>query len=327
MDGQAPEAPLSVDDVAAFLVANPQADQAPGTEQDGDKSAQADNLDADFKAEDADKPDEPDDDGKEPASEKAESQTSGRKFKVPVKGEDGADSMLEVDEKELIAGYQRHADYTRKTQDLGNREREATELVERKHTEYRTHYMQQSELALRTVQMLAGLKSDAELADLAQTNPSAWVAERQRSDLIKGAMSQIAQGMQHEQQQAEAKKQENADKVFHTTWGVLGKEGIDKPKLQTIFDGVHKAYGVERERFANVTDPKLVLIMRDAMRYRDLQEKTAAARQKVQAAPKLPPPRQAVPRREQVNATLERRFKSGKAGTRDLASWIAANHA
>lgn len=338
MDGQADTAPSTINDLAAFLVDNPTADHEEDAAPETAKPTEdVDNLDGDDKPADEaegaspgpdDEETDPDDPDKVATSKKPEEdQTSGRKYKVPVKGEDGADSTLEVDEKELIAGYTRHADYTRKTQELGTREREATELVERKLTEGRSHFMQQSELALRTVETLAGLKSDAEMAELAQSNPGAWVAEKQRTDAIRGVMAQIANGMQAETQQTDAKQREEATKAFHSAWGTLGKEGIDKPKLQAIFEGVAKNYGFERERFGKISDPKLVLLMRDALSFRELKEKSAAAKVKVQAAPKLPAARQSVPRQAQVNQTLDRRFRNGRAGTRDLAAWISNNNA
>lgn len=116
IDGQADTGPESMDDLADFLVDNPEADAFEEQEV-----ADAPDDD-DSPAEDADD-----------ASEDDAEQTSGRKFKVTVKGDDGADQTLEVDDKELIAGYQRHADYTRKTQELGSKEREITQVLAQKH--------------------------------------------------------------------------------------------------------------------------------------------------------------------------------------------------
>jgi len=327
-------APVSMDDVAAFLVDNPEADQAgddlpnddePGNQPDNsDVDQNPDGNDADGAGPDSDDPDV-DPDADDPDAADATPKQTSQKFKVPVKGEDGSDTTVEVDEKELIAGYQRHADYTRKTQELGNREREAHELVSRRLEEGRNHYMQEAQKAHAAIRMLAGLKSDAEMAQLAQTDQGAWVQERARAEAIKGVLSQIEQGMSHEQQQLHQQTLQAQQAEFHKAWGVLGQEGIDKPKLQGIFEGVAKNYGVEQSRFANVTDPKVVLIMRDALAYRELKAKTAAVKKDVKSAPKLPAPRQNVPQKEQANKRLDQKFRSGKAGTKDLAAWIASH--
>ncbi len=326
-------APVSMDDVAAFLVDNPEADLAgslpnddgPGDELDNpDVDQNPDGDDADGAGPDSDE-DDADPDKDTPADDDAAQKQTSQKFKVTVKGVDGADLVQEVDEKELIAGYQRHADYTRKQQELGNREREAHELVSRRLEEGRNHYMQEAQKAHAAIRVLAGLKSDAEMAQLAQTDQAAWVQERARAEAIKGVLSQIEQGMSVEQQQAQQQTQAAQQQEFHKAWGVLGQAGIDKPKLKGIFDGVAKSYGVEESRFANVTDPKVVLIMRDALAYRELKTKTEAVKKEVKTAPKLPPPRQNVPKSEQANKRLDQKFRSGRAGTRDLASFLLNN--
>lgn len=319
-----------MDDLADFLVDNPEADQTddlPNDDEPGtpDNSDGAQNPDDDSgSGPDSDDPDadpETDDPDAADAAQKQQSQ----KFKVTVKGEDGADIEQEVDAKELIAGYQRHADYTRKTQELSNREREAHELVSRRLEEGRNHYMQEAQKAHAAIRMLAGLKTDAEMAVLAQTDEKAWVQERARAEAINGVLAQIEHGMSLEQQQLQHQQQAAQQQEFQKAWGVLGQQGIDKPKLKSIFDGVGKAYGVEESRFAGVTDPKVVLIMRDALAYRELQERASKVKKDVKNAPNLPAPRQRVPQQEQANKRLDQKFRSGKAGTKDLAAWIASH--
>jgi hypothetical protein len=316
-DGQADNGPGDFDDLAQFLVDNPEADtedeSQPSEESPEDNSEeQTEDAPADEEAEDAE-------------SEKPKEQTSGLKFKVPVKGEDGSDTTIEVDEKELIAGYQRHADYTRKTQDLANREREVTQQVAAKLEEGRDHYLQQAQLARAAVLQLAGLKSPQEMAQLAQTDPAAWVAESQRANAIQSVLSQLEQGMTHEQQLAQAKQQEEAQREISRAWGVLGQQGIDKPKLVEIYDKVSTKYGIPKGMLEGLTNPQAVLIMRDALAYQGLKDKKAQVTAKVKEAPKLPPQRQSVPKNEQRNQQLNKRFATGKAKLGDLAAFIANN--
>ena len=125
MDGQAELAPVSADDLAQFLIDNPDADR---TDEPQENAAPTDDAPseedkAESETEDDDSQDDPD-----VNPEDADNPTSGRKFKVTVKGEDGADLEQEVDETELIAGYQRHAEFTRKTQALAQREEQAVEV-------------------------------------------------------------------------------------------------------------------------------------------------------------------------------------------------------
>lgn len=314
-NGQADTGPGNFDDLAQFLVENPEADiedeSQPSEEPQEDTSEEI--------PEDA-----PADEEAEADSEKPKEQTSGLKFKVPVKGEDGLDTTIEVDEKELIAGYQRHADYTRKTQDLANREREVTQQVAAKLEEGRGHYLQQAQLARAAVLQLAGLKSPQEMAQLAQTDPAAWVAESQRTQAVQSVLQQLEQGMTQEQQLAQAKQQEEHAREISRAWGVLGQHGIDKPKLISMYDQASAKYGIPKEMLEGLTNPQAVLILRDALAFQGLKEKKAEVTAKVDKAPKLPQ-RQSVPKNEQVNRQLSRKFASGKAKLNDLAAFIASN--
>lgn len=325
MDGQADTAPVSADEVARFLVDNPDSDRADDTqeaqpsgaspEQDTDEP---DNVDG--SPEEGDEGEEPDD-----APEQPQDPTSGRKFKVTVKGEDGADLEQEVDEKELIAGYQRHADYTRKTQELARREEQATEVVKAKVAEAQTQFVQQAQMAQAAVLQLAGLKSPQEMMALAQADPAGYVAEMARADQVRGVLTNIQNQIQQAQFQQQQERQQEMQQAYARCWGVIGQKGIDKPKLQHIFETVMKDYGVPQERFSNLNDPALVLIMNDAVAYRELQRKKAEVTKKAADAPRLPQ-KQSVPRNDTREKRQVERLRSGRGSRDDLAAFIARNN-
>lgn len=321
MDGQAESAPLSADDVAQFLIDNPEADgaddqqaTAPTDESPSDEDKEAPETDDDG----------PDDDADDESDEQPDP-TSQRKFKVTVKGEDGTDLETEVEEKELIAGYQRQADYTRKTQELARREEHATEIVRAKVTEAQTHYVQQAQMAQALVAQLAGLRSPEEMLELSRVDPAGYVAEQARQQqvhsMIAGLQNRWQQEQFHAQQAQQAAMQEN----FARCWGVLGQKGIDKPKLQRIFETVSKDYGIPPERFATVSDPAVVMVMRDAVAYRELQRKTTEVTSKAAAAPRLPP-KQSVPRNDAPDKKRVERLRTGRGSRDDLAAFIAQNN-
>lgn len=312
--GQADTSPVTTDDLAAFLTDNPDADQPTEEEEEAPSDAPANGADDDPAS--APDPDDPDDPDAPPA------QTSDRKHKVTVKGEDGADQEIEVEEKELIAGYQRHADYTRKTQELGNKEREVTQALATKHQEMQSHYVQQAQLARTAIVQLAGLKSEQEMAVLAQTDPTAWVQERQRASAIQGVMAQIEQGLQQEQAQRDRLLEQNRNAAFKQAWDVLQTEGFDRPKLETLYEKASKTFGFTKDELATLMDPKAVLVLRDALAFRDLKAKKAEVTQQAAKAPPLPAQRQTVPKQEQRLKSLNTRFASGKAKLSDLAAFI-----
>ncbi|OUM01754.1 hypothetical protein A8M77_14425 [Variovorax sp. JS1663] len=220
--------------------------------------------------------------------------------------------MIEVDEKEMIAGYQRHADYTRKTMELGERERQAFDVVQQRLSEGLENYAQQAVKARNAIVKLAQLKTDAELAQLAASDPNAYVIEDARRRAIQATLEEIDSDMREAVQQHQERAKGEEAKAFSAAWGVLGQNGINKEKLAGIFGDIAKLYGIEKERFAVVKDPRLVLIMRDAAELHKLREKAKGVRQKV-------------PQGERVSKQVEQRFKTGRARTSDLTSFLMKN--
>lgn len=336
-DGQADSsAPGTLDDLAALLQDNPTLDPEHEA-QPKEKSATKPGTEDDQAAGDDDTPDddtarapedtdehagEPDEDEPE---RKAEDRTSERKIKVTTKGDDGEDVTRELSESEVVKGYMRQADYTRGKQELARKEAEAFELVTTHVQGYSKRYMDESAKQLATIQALAGLRSPEEMAILATQDPGEWVKEQQRERAISAVQMQIEQSMQAEKQRMEQHTQQLAQQQFQKAWGVLGQAGIDKPTLKTIFESIKTNYGIPDERFANINDPKLVFIMRDAAAYRALQDKKAIVTKKAQEAPRLPPQRQSVPRNERLAKQLDARFKGGKAKLDDLAAYFHMN--
>ena len=316
MSGQAESAPGNLDDLASFLEDKP---LEASDEQEDDATPQEDSQEEPDEAESA-----VDESEAEATEEEAEDQPSAT-FKVTVKGEDGADQTLDVDQKELIAGYQRQRDYTVKTQALAERERQAFEVVTQEIEKSRAHYMQQAQMAHMAVRELAGLRSDEEMAVLAQTDPSLWVQEQQRAAAVRTRLQQIQQGVQSEQAQAQQMQAQQRQQLFSKAWDVLQEKGIDKPKLAGIYQEASKRYGFGEQEFANVYDPRIVLALRDAVAYRALHDKKPAVQQKAQAAPKLPATKQPVARSETKIKQLETRFaRKGGAKLDDLAAYLSA---
>lgn len=320
MDGQADLAPISADDVAQFLIDNPEADGA-DTPQD---LALTDESPSDEDTDDAETQDDSPDDGEEDPAEQPDP-TSGRKIKVTVKGEDGADLVQEVDEKELIAGYQRHADYSRKTAELARREEQATEIVRAKVSEAQTHYVQQAQMAQALVARLAGLRSPEEMLELSRQDPAAYVAEQARQQQVHSMIAGLQNSWQQEQFQAQQAQQAAMQEQFSRCWGVLGQKGIDKPKLQRIFETVSKDYGIPPDRFATVSDPAVVMVMHDAVAYRELLKKKTEVTQKAAAAPRLPQ-KSNVPRNDAPDKKRVERLRSGRGSRDDLAAFIAQHN-
>ena len=322
MDGHAENAPDSLSDLASFLGDTPDA-ESPDEDMEHDESDDS-TAEGDTEDEESDGQEESDDE--ESDDEEAEDTPAPeRKLKVTVKGDDGTDQEIEVDEAEVVKGYQRQADYTRKTQELAQREHQAVEILKAKHDEFAQDYLSKAEASRAAIVQLAGLRGEDEMAQLAQSDPAAWVAENQRRQSIAAVLGQLDQQISAERQeierrQAEAMQQARSE-MFQRTWAELQKDGIDREKLGKAYSDVSKAYGFSGDELAQVLDHRQVRVMLDALAYRQLKEQKAVVQKKVDAAPKLP--QKATPTvKDRKTQQLEGRFKGGRAKLGDLASYL-----
>ena len=321
MDGQELSSPEAggLDELASFL--DTPEDQE-STEETEATTADESTGDADTDEEANDEQTEADDVAEE-ATDEAEKAAPVEKITVKVKGEDGQEETLELTPDEIASSYLRQKDYTKKTQALAARESEAVEFLTKKHDEIRSQYTAQAEAARAAVVQLAGLKTEAELSELAATDPAAWVAEVQRQkqigNYLQGIDKQLAAERQQAEQQSKQRQQQVLAKQYEATWQVLAAEKIDKPALSKIYGDVGKSYGFTESELANVYDHRLVKMMRDATAYQALKAAKPAVTKQVAAAPKLTSKQPNTQRKDQA---LESRFKSGRARLSDLAAYL-----
>lgn len=318
MDGQA-QAPESgdVNDLASFL------DQP---EEESTEEIEAGSVEALASDETTDEPTNDDSDEPEESDDEADAETAPvEKVTFKVKGEDGVEETVEATHEELASSYMRQKDYTKKTQALATRENEAVQFLTQKHEEIRQNYLSQAELTRSAIVNMAGLKSESEMAQLANTDPAAWVAENQRQRQIGNYLNELDDSIQSEKQeaaqQAGSAEQNRKSQLFNNTWAALQKEGIDRPKLESIYGAVTKSYGFSNDELATVLDHRMVQVMRDAVAFRALKAQKADVTKKVQAAPRMPT-RQAQPANERRDRDLDAKFKSGKAKLNDLAAFL-----
>lgn len=322
MSGHADTAPESLSDLASFLSDTPELEsEQEENEEISDEST--DEIDTD--EEDTDGQEKSDDEESSEDEDAEETPAPERKLKVTVKGDDGTEQEIEVDESELVKGYQRQADYTRKTQELSQREHQAVEILKAKHDEFAQEFLTKAEASRAAIVQLAGLRSAEEMAQLAQTDPAAWVAENQRQQSIYGVLSQLDQQIAAERQAIEQRQQQQIQQaraeMFQRSWAELQKDGVDRDRLAKAYQDVSKVYGFTQEELGQVLDHRQVRVMLDALAYRQLKEQKPAVQKKVSEAPKLPSKANPTPQ-SRKNVQLEKRFQGGRAKLNDLAAYL-----
>lgn len=326
-NGHANPAPETdgLDDLAGFLMGTPETE--PEDDEDG---ATADpGPDEDTQDEANDQEGDPEVDGDEPdaeADDKTEPPTDPIS-KVPLKNDDGTVTEIEVTQSELIKGYHRQSHFTKEMQALSERESNAFDFLKTKHEEVRNQYAEKAEFYHKAVSEMAGLRTESEMSQLAQSDPAAWVSENQRQQSIRNFLGQLDNSIRGErsqaQEQAERSKAQSIQQMTARAWSELTKEKIDKPALAKIYEGVNKTYGFSNEELGNVYDHRLVKMMRDATAYQALKAKAPEVTRKAATAPRMPAARQATPAQERKNKVLSDRFKGGRGSLNDLAAFLA----
>jgi hypothetical protein len=320
MDGQAESAPESggLADLVSFL------EDTPETESEEQESETQNESDATGEADTA----EDQNNGQEEESETSEEESEEEpatvdKVTFKVKGDDGSEQTVEATTEEIAASWMRQQDYTRKTQALAERENEAVQFLTKKHEEVRSQYLAQAELARAAVVQMAGLRTEEEMAQLAQSDPSAWVAESQRQRQISAFISGLNQQIEAERQQSQAMQEQQLSmqrqQQGRQAWQELSKAGIDQPKLAKIYSDVNKSYGFTSQELETVYDHRMVKVMADAVAYRELMAKKPKVMQKAQQAVRIPQT-QAQPAQERRSRETEMKFRSGRAKLNDLVA-------
>lgn len=250
----------------------------------------------------------------------------GRTFKVSVKGDDGADQTIEVNEKERAAGYLRHADFTRKTMELADQRRKVMELADNRMQTAEQAAMQEIQRSQALIIELAQIPSPQQLAHLAATDPAKYPAEHARVEALKAKIAELDGRFNAWKAAQEQRQKQHLEELFRECWANLTPDGIDKPKLEATFTAVQKLYGIPADRFEKINDPKLIRMMIDAVAFRDLKAKAAGSAKEALAnarRPQLPAQRQTTPQATKQSRALNGRFDSKRGGSiRDLGAYI-----
>lgn len=224
--------------------------------------------------------DEADDETEESEEVEGEEEAApvAKTFKVKVDGEE-----VEVPEDELLKGYSRTQDYTRKTQQLAE-QRKAAEA------EYEQVRSERAQYAQLLGQLAAKLEAEPQVdQELQYTDPIAYaqqVAQVYQYQSQKQAIAQEQQRLsmiQQQEQAAQTQKYLAEQSELLTTlipdWVDADVAKAEKAKIREVA----KQYGYGDEELAQLYDARAVALMRDAMKYRDL----VAKRQEVkpQASP------------------------------------------
>ena len=228
-----------------------------------------------------------------------------------------------VNLNELMKGYSRESDYTKKTMDLSNQRKEVESLQSNLKKEFdavkssRDQYAQQLDVLSKNLKQ----EENIDWENLYQDNPAEYVRKKAESDKRKETL-QLAQ---QEQQRIQQEKRSEQEQVYQRY--ILNERKILSEKLPVYADknkgaeftkrlsSFAKESGYSEQEIDMMVDHRAVLLLADAYRYNQLK-KTKLSGNKVNKAPRVVTSnasniREDSDRKQNVDKRMTRLKKSG----------------
>ena len=205
--------------------------------------------------------------------EETKTEEAPKAFKVPT-----PDGEIEVDQSELINGYLRQSDYTRKTQEVAAQRKEVEQLTSQVSS---VGYHAALE-ALKAIDEVLSLEGSAELAELRHTNTPEWLAIKDDIEQRKAFYEDIKAQSNEIFSQARQVIIEREAEALRNAIPELNDSSASTAVIQDILE-VGKQFGMTPEDLNSITDHRIALMARDYAKLRRENEALKSVRQNVQA--------------------------------------------
>ena len=193
---------------------------------------------------------------------------------------------FEVTQDELIQGYQRNADYTRKTQELAAEKQQTSDFVERSKKDVETKIAKLDQLNQAAQVQLQQEYAQVDFEKLYDEDP----VEAAR---LEHKMRKKNEQLQQVQQQTQQLQMEEFNKYLQEQQKQLTIKlpELNHPEKGSQFKKQMRDYlssqGFNDQEIDSVYDHRYVMLVRDAMSYRNLQAAKPQIKKKAVNAPKV----------------------------------------
>jgi len=245
---------------------------SPEHDEDLDTASPDDDSEDEF--DDEDEAFEEDDEGEGDPDDSDDSESPA--YTVKVDGEE-----CEVTLEEALSGYQRQADYTRKSMALAEQRRELQDAAEEVITK-QTEYDERLDLVEQVLQQQ--VPDDVDWAEVKRNRPKEYRALRDQYEENKEALENIQaerQRAREEAQQLLARQREQVVQVeqdkLHAAIPEWSDPETKQEEVKQIVDTA-TSYGFAPKDVEDIVDHRLVLLLRDAMQWRTYQGNKADAK-------------------------------------------------
>ncbi len=196
--------------------------------------------------------------------------------------------QVQVTEAELLKGYRRQGDFTRKFQELAE-QRKATEVQQHQ-------YMSATQQYIETVQALQNqLQSqgfEEPNPELEEVDPLGYLAAKDKARTRREQMQQLEEAKQQSVQEQRKQQAYNYNTLVRAENGLLLEQIPEwkDPKVSKKARTALKDYGISQgftaQEMDGVADHRAVLLMRKAMAYDELKGEGAPQTKKVRMSTK-----------------------------------------
>jgi hypothetical protein len=188
----------------------------------------------------------------------------------------------------------RHADYTRKTQQLATERKQIPQKLAEadRFVQERTQQFSQAlqNLEAFVVQAIAPELQGVNWQQLAQENPNEYVRLNQRAQQTNATLQQIRNYQQDVAKQATQQRTKSMQESAAASRETLNREipgGWNDDLYAKLQKGAVNHYGFVPEEIGNVVDARIIMAIHDGLKYRELQSGKPLTQQKVAQAPQL----------------------------------------
>lgn len=220
--------------------------------------------------------------------ETAEQPEEPKTFRTKINGEE-----VEVTLDELLRGYSRTKDYTQKTQEVAERRRELEQQLPAVRAERQkiAQYLTELEGALQAVtpEEPDWNRVQAESPDEFPGLFAQWQAHEKRMHTIRQNKEAALEAVRRDNEQVRQERiRTERDKLLTAIpeWKDEAKAKAEKTKLVSF---AVNDLGYTTQDLENIEDHRIFLVLRDAMRFRELNKAKPAIQQKIQAVKSATP--------------------------------------
>ena len=187
-------------------------------------------------------------------------------YKVKVAGQE-----LEVTLDELRNGYSRDADYRRKTEELSNEKRSFQSEADKQRQDYSLKINELNQLMSEAQSQLNQDMNNVNLEELYEEDPTEAARVEHRMRRKQEKISQARKKVQVEQQkQFEGFLQEQQNQL-----ATKMPEFADSSKASNLKNNMRsylQGFGFNDQEISQVYDHRIVMLVNDAMKYRNMQK-------------------------------------------------------